>query len=63
MDLDDEVFALQEQAVRAGLKRLDKPAKVVFTGFCKNCSVTITAGEFCDAECRDDFEWATKKRC
>lgn len=44
--------ALNEQALKPRLQE---------TGQCLNCDEPIGVGMFCDAYCRDDFEWRTSR--
>jgi len=56
MDLSDRATAREEEMLQDSLAAVARQPKMPFTGYCYNCEATITRGNFCDADCRDDFE-------
>ena len=53
-DIIDEANELADLNIKHALAK--RPIPLPFTGFCRNCNETISAGHFCDAECRADFD-------
>ncbi|EDS8889467.1 hypothetical protein GQC79_004435 [Salmonella enterica] len=51
-DIASEMELLWTDAALSGLVRHALPE----TGRCYNCDEVISAGLFCDADCRDDYE-------
>jgi len=55
--MPDEADLANEQAERHLEAARSKRRPVLFiTGSCYNCGEPIGAREFCDADCRDDYE-------
>ncbi|EJA5029792.1 hypothetical protein MVS05_004270 [Salmonella enterica] len=51
-DIASEITQLRTDAALSSRERHKLPE----TGYCHNCGESITAGLFCDADCRDDYE-------
>ncbi|EAS1727476.1 hypothetical protein LM12_06160 [Salmonella enterica] len=51
-DIASEVEQLRTAAALSGRERHTLPE----TGHCHNCDERISAGLFCDADCRDDYD-------
>ncbi|ECJ7974242.1 TPA: hypothetical protein G8W54_002657 [Salmonella enterica] len=51
-DIASESEQLRTDAALSGRERHALPE----TGHCHNCDEIISAGLFCDADCRDDYE-------
>ncbi|AXC70703.1 hypothetical protein ABGY98_000489 [Salmonella enterica] len=51
-DIASETEQLRTDAALSGRERRTLPE----AGHCYNCNETISAGLFCDADCRDDYE-------
>lgn len=57
VDRANDVAALMAEAAVAEISRAQPAARA--TGFCLWCGYVVTDGaRWCDAECRDDWEWA-----
>ncbi len=54
MDIADEAQKYEQQNIDQALLKRHKD--IPFTGLCHYCTEAIEAGNFCDADCRDDFE-------
>lgn len=62
-DIDENSCQLQEDVVQTGIARIREAPRLKPCGRCYNCNEPIAKGlPFCDADCRDDYEWRTKKR-
>lgn len=53
-DIIDEANDLTDLNMQLALANRHIPLQP--TGFCRNCDEPISAGHFCDAECRADFD-------
>ncbi|HFW4798944.1 TPA: hypothetical protein ACIBS5_004429 [Salmonella enterica subsp. diarizonae serovar 60-67:z35:-] len=51
-DIASEIERIRTEAAISGRERHTLPV----TGHCYNCDEHISAGLFCDADCRDDYE-------
>jgi len=51
----DEAAELEQQLIEIALANRKNP-EMTFTGACYYCEDAVTAGCFCSAECREDFE-------
>lgn len=40
----------------------DKTSSLPVTGFCHYCDELIREGVFCDADCREDYEYVQKRK-
>jgi hypothetical protein len=58
MDIYDQATAQEELARDIALKAARAPIKrLIPNGACYNCDAGLShAGEFCDADCRDDWQ-------
>lgn len=51
----DQAAALEELERTIALANRKRP-EMQFTGACYNCEQAVTAGCFCDEDCRSDYE-------
>ncbi|HFW3588237.1 TPA: hypothetical protein ACIBIV_002097 [Salmonella enterica subsp. enterica serovar Birkenhead] len=51
-DIAGEIERIRTEAAISGRERHTLPV----TGHCYNCDERISAGLFCDADCREDYE-------
>lgn len=59
----DRANDLAEQQLQDALQKARKVNRTKPTGFCKNCSNAVGDKKiFCDDECREDYEWYTKRK-
>jgi hypothetical protein len=54
MDAADEAQKLEQMNIDKALSKRNQT--LPFTGLCHYCTEAVEAGNFCDADCRDDFE-------
>ncbi len=54
-DVADEAAARQQMMIDVALANRKLP-EFKFTGKCAWCSETISAGSYCDSDCRDDHQ-------
>lgn len=54
-DIIDNAQEQEELIILAALSNRPKPS-MVFTGRCYWCGETISKGNFCDLDCRDDYQ-------
>lgn len=60
-DILDVASDYQEGMIQAGIDRaLTSAVAMKAVGACHNCGEKID-GLFCDADCRDDYEWRKKR--
>lgn len=52
-DIIDEAHQREQQLLELALANRKKP-EMVFTGQCRWCEDSITKGNYCSQECRDD---------
>ncbi|AZS56747.1 hypothetical protein C5E18_11750 [Pectobacterium parmentieri] len=53
-EIIDQANELVELTIQHALA--NRPPPPVFTGKCRNCGETISAGNYCDKDCREDYE-------
>ncbi|MEN4603023.1 hypothetical protein [Pantoea agglomerans] len=51
----DEAAEREQQMIEIALANRKRP-EMQFTGDCYNCEKAVTAGCFCDEDCREDYE-------
>lgn len=54
-DIADEAAEREQQLIALALASRIKPIDI-FTGKCLWCDAAIRTGQFCDTDCRDDYE-------
>lgn len=62
IDRANDVVARMADAAVAEICRAASTPAALPTGFCLWCGLVVTDGaRWCDAECRDDWEWANAR--
>lgn len=61
-DILDQAAELEEWYRSQALDAVAAQDAMLPVGACYNCGEAISAGCFCDAGCRDDYEFRTKQK-
>ena len=56
MDACDSAKALEDLTIKLALKNRKAEAELPEVGACHYCEAIIEKGNFCDSDCRDDYE-------
>ena len=60
-DICDQADKLMADQLEYQLKKIKENKPLQPTGFCLNCEDKIESGLFCDAECRDDYDFRVER--
>jgi len=56
MDAVDSAQKQSDLNLKLALQNRNRPAELKATGECHYCNDPVECGQFCDSDCRDDFE-------
>lgn len=61
-DTLDQAQAVAELHMNVAMRNRPQPPAIAEIGFCLNCETPVPAGRrWCDADCRDDWQRATRR--